>query len=64
MITLQPEQRGVTLAPRSASNACAQKGCGHCMVSTNPSIQESLYLDLSCFGCGPANPHGLHIQSY
>jgi hypothetical protein len=31
---------------------------------TYPSIQESLYPELTCFGCGLANPHGLHLRSY
>jgi acyl-coenzyme A thioesterase PaaI-like protein len=33
-------------------------------VSTNSSIQESLYPQLTCFGCGHANPHGFHLRSY
>lgn len=28
------------------------------------SIQESLYPDSTCFGCGPANPQGLHLRSF
>jgi acyl-coenzyme A thioesterase PaaI-like protein len=28
------------------------------------SIQESLYPDVTCFGCGHANPDGLHLRSY
>lgn len=28
------------------------------------SIQESLYPDLTCFGCGHANPEGFHLRSY
>src|ERR1700689_4633838 len=28
------------------------------------SIQESLYPELTCFGCGNANPHGFHLRSY
>lgn len=28
------------------------------------SIQESLYPTLTCFGCGHANPDGLHLRSY
>jgi acyl-coenzyme A thioesterase PaaI-like protein len=28
------------------------------------SIQERLYPDLTCFGCGPANPAGLRLRSY
>ena len=34
------------------------------IVSTSLSIQESLYPELACFGCGQANPHGLHLRSY
>ena len=30
----------------------------------HPSIQESLYPDLTCFGCGHANPDGFHLRSY
>src|SRR6478752_2818569 len=29
-----------------------------------PSIQERLYPDLPCFGCGPGNAKGLRLQSY
>ncbi len=28
------------------------------------SIQERLYPDATCFGCGHANPKGLHLHSY
>jgi acyl-coenzyme A thioesterase PaaI-like protein len=28
------------------------------------SIQEALYPDLTCFGCGHANPDGFHLRSY
>jgi acyl-coenzyme A thioesterase PaaI-like protein len=28
------------------------------------SIQESLYPQLTCFGCGHANPNGFHLRSY
>lgn len=28
------------------------------------SIQERLYPDLTCFGCGHANPRGLQLRSY
>jgi len=28
------------------------------------SIQESLYPDLTCFGCGQANRDGFHLRSY
>jgi acyl-coenzyme A thioesterase PaaI-like protein len=33
-------------------------------VSDAPSIQESLYPELTCFGCGHANPDGFHLRSY
>ena len=28
------------------------------------SIQETLYPFSTCFGCGPANPQGLHLRSF
>jgi acyl-coenzyme A thioesterase PaaI-like protein len=28
------------------------------------SIQERLYPDITCFGCGHANPRGLHLRSH
>jgi acyl-coenzyme A thioesterase PaaI-like protein len=28
------------------------------------SIQEALFPDLTCFGCGHANPDGFHLRSY
>ena len=28
------------------------------------SIQESLYPEVTCFGCGHANPKGFHLRSY
>jgi len=28
------------------------------------SIQETFAPNLACFGCGPANPKGLHVQSF
>ncbi len=31
---------------------------------TELSIQESLFPTLTCFGCGHANPDGLHLRSY
>jgi len=31
---------------------------------TNKSIQETFAPNLACFGCGPANPKGLHIRSF
>jgi acyl-coenzyme A thioesterase PaaI-like protein len=31
---------------------------------TPRSIQETLYPDLTCFGCGHANPDGFHLRSY
>jgi acyl-coenzyme A thioesterase PaaI-like protein len=33
-------------------------------VDGGPSIQETYYPDLTCFGCGHANERGLHLQSY
>ncbi len=30
----------------------------------NKSIQETYAPNLACFGCGPANPKGLHIGSF
>ena len=34
------------------------------MANVGPSIQESLYPELTCFGCGHANPDGFHLRSY
>ena len=31
---------------------------------TSPSIQERLVPQLTCFGCGPANEHGLRLRSF
>ncbi|MCA0328942.1 MAG: PaaI family thioesterase [Actinobacteria bacterium] len=31
---------------------------------TEPSIQQRFFPELTCFGCGPANPRGLRISSY
>lgn len=28
------------------------------------SIQESMYPEITCFGCGHANPDGFHLRSY
>jgi acyl-coenzyme A thioesterase PaaI-like protein len=28
------------------------------------SIQERYFADMTCFGCGPANPAGLHLRSF
>ena len=33
-------------------------------VGEGRSIQERLYPQLTCFGCGHANPKGLHLRSY
>jgi acyl-coenzyme A thioesterase PaaI-like protein len=33
-------------------------------VSATASIQESLYPELTCYGCGHSNPHGFHLRSY
>jgi acyl-coenzyme A thioesterase PaaI-like protein len=32
--------------------------------TSGPSIQQRLYPELTCFGCGHANPKGLHLNSY
>jgi acyl-coenzyme A thioesterase PaaI-like protein len=34
------------------------------VVHVTPSIQERLFPDLPCFGCGPSNPRGLQLRSY
>jgi len=34
------------------------------MNSTEKSIQETYAPNNACFGCGPANPKGLHIRSF
>ena len=34
------------------------------MTTERLSIQESLYPELTCFGCGHANPKGFHLRSY
>ena len=34
------------------------------MSDIGPSIQQRLYPDITCFGCGPANPKGLQLRSY
>ena len=31
---------------------------------TDKSIQETYAPNLQCFGCGPANPKGLHVRSF
>lgn len=31
---------------------------------TGPSLQERLAPRSTCFGCGPANPDGLHVRSF
>jgi acyl-coenzyme A thioesterase PaaI-like protein len=34
------------------------------MTDPTLSIQELLFPDATCFGCGPANAKGLHLRSY
>lgn len=34
------------------------------VIRSGPSIQERLYPDLTCFGCGHANAQGLKLRSY
>lgn len=33
-------------------------------MSNEPSLQELLFPEGKCFGCGPANPHGLRLRSF
>lgn len=33
-------------------------------MSTTPAIQDTLFPDLTCFGCGPANPKGMQLKSH
>ena len=33
-------------------------------MAAEPSIQDRLYPDLACFGCGPVNERGLQLKSY
>lgn len=33
-------------------------------MATDKSLQELLFPDGVCFGCGPANPRGLHLRSF
>lgn len=73
------DQRSGTFAPRSATAAVPGCGrhrergtaCGAhrrvgwgATMTDGLSIQESLYPDVTCFGCGHANPKGLHLRSY
>jgi acyl-coenzyme A thioesterase PaaI-like protein len=39
-------------------------GAGPAGSDAGASIQERLYPDLDCFGCGHANPGGLHLRSF
>ncbi len=32
--------------------------------TSHPSLQEQYAPDMICFGCGPANPKGLHVRSF
>jgi acyl-coenzyme A thioesterase PaaI-like protein len=34
------------------------------MPKSTISIQDRLFPTMTCFGCGPANPRGLHLKSY
>jgi hypothetical protein len=51
---------------RNVVPSSAEPQGGSRMSSSGPhlSIQESLYPDLTCFGCGHANPDGFHLRSY
>ena len=31
---------------------------------SGPSLQERYFPDMTCFGCGPANPKGLRLRSF
>jgi acyl-coenzyme A thioesterase PaaI-like protein len=33
-------------------------------LDSNPCLQERYAPSLRCFGCGPANPEGLHVRSF
>jgi acyl-coenzyme A thioesterase PaaI-like protein len=33
------------------------------VLATPPALQD-VWPNATCFGCGPSNPHGLHIKSY
>lgn len=32
--------------------------------TSTPSLQETLFPTMTCFGCGPANPKGLRLRSH
>lgn len=34
------------------------------VVIANPPALQDVWANATCFGCGPANPQGLHIKSY
>lgn len=39
-------------------------GCDSLPPVSDVSIQERLYRQAACFGCGPSNPKGLQLKSY
>ena len=55
-------QRGVALHHRAGARRRRRQV--HAGVTGALSIQESLYPELTCFGCGHANPEGFHLRSY
>src|SRR5262249_2270545 len=61
-------RRAVTRScqPRHCSCETERSGEGKLtgMVGERLSIQEGLYPSLMCYGCGPANPDGLHLRSF
>jgi acyl-coenzyme A thioesterase PaaI-like protein len=36
----------------------------HTRAASVPSLQEQYWPDKVCYGCGPSNPHGLHVRSH
>ena len=68
-----PEARPRRACPTTTSARCSTTTPRRCTASpanrarwrpTVSSIQESLYPELTCFGCGHANPDGFHLRSY
>src|SRR6266516_2404226 len=54
--------RSIVLAQRSRS--VGGHGCDSLSSVSDISIQERLYRQAACFGCGPSNPKGLQLKSY
>ena len=49
---------------RPAAGFCPDGGCACLPVVGEQSIQDRLYPQATCFGCGPSNPKGLQLKSY